>query len=34
MAVTTPAVAALKEEAPAIPIVFVAVSDPVGSGHR
>ena len=32
MAVTTPAVAALKQEAPAIPVVFVAVSDPVGSG--
>ena len=32
MAVTTPAVTALKQEAPAIPVVFVAVSDPVGSG--
>jgi len=32
MAITTPAVAALKQEAPAIPVVFVAVSDPVGSG--
>jgi putative tryptophan/tyrosine transport system substrate-binding protein len=32
LAITTPAVAALKQEAPAIPVVFVAVSDPVGSG--
>jgi putative ABC transport system substrate-binding protein len=32
MAITSPAVAALKHEAPAIPVVFVAVSDPVGSG--
>ena len=32
MAITTPAVAALKEDAPAIPVVFVAVSDPVGGG--
>jgi putative ABC transport system substrate-binding protein len=32
MAITTPAVAALKQDAPAIPVVFVAVSDPVGSG--
>ena len=31
MAITTPAVAALKEDAPAIPVVFVAVSDPVGN---
>jgi putative ABC transport system substrate-binding protein len=32
LAITSPAVAALKQEAPAIPVVFVAVSDPVGSG--
>ena len=32
LAITTPAVAVLKQEAPAIPVVFVAVSDPVGSG--
>jgi putative ABC transport system substrate-binding protein len=32
LAVSTPAVNALKQEAPRIPVVFVAVSDPVGSG--
>jgi putative ABC transport system substrate-binding protein len=32
LAISTPAVAALKQEAPAIPVVFVAVSDPIGSG--
>jgi putative ABC transport system substrate-binding protein len=32
MAITSPAVAVLKQEAPAIPVVFVGVSDPVGSG--
>jgi putative tryptophan/tyrosine transport system substrate-binding protein len=32
LAIGTPAVAMLKREAPRIPIVFVAVSDPVGSG--
>jgi putative tryptophan/tyrosine transport system substrate-binding protein len=32
MAIGTPAVAMAKREAPGIPIVFVAVSDPVGSG--
>ena len=32
LAITTPAVAALKQDAPAIPVVFVAVSDPVGGG--
>jgi putative ABC transport system substrate-binding protein len=32
LAITSPAVAVLKQEAPAIPVVFVGVSDPVGSG--
>jgi putative tryptophan/tyrosine transport system substrate-binding protein len=32
VAETTPAVAALRHESPAVPIVFVNVSDPIGSG--
>jgi putative ABC transport system substrate-binding protein len=32
LAVTTPAVQAMQQETPAVPIVFVNVSDPVGSG--
>jgi len=32
LAIATPAVATLKEEAPGIAVVFVAVSDPIGSG--
>jgi putative tryptophan/tyrosine transport system substrate-binding protein len=32
LAVSSPAIAALQQEAPRVPVVFVAVSDPVGSG--
>ena len=32
LAISSPAVAAIREQAPQIPVVFIAVSDPVGSG--